>query len=118
MNLRNTTKPEATCAWCSKPIQSAGRGRPRKYCSHSCRQRAYEQRNNVSGTSIPDDAVILTQERASNLSDQLFQLRCAAEDIKTAAEEGAPAQEISLLCSELVTLAEAIERLRVKTSHL
>ncbi|MBN9643537.1 hypothetical protein ACFSSC_03470 [Corynebacterium mendelii] len=118
MNPRNPTKPGATCSWCSKPIQSTGRGRPRKYCSHSCRQRAYEQRNNVSGTSIPDDAVILTQERASNLSDQLFQLRCAAEDIKTAAREGAPASEISMLCTELVTLAEAIERLRVKATNL
>lgn len=37
---RNTS-----CLWCGKPvIPQEGRGRPRKYCRPSCRQRAYESR--------------------------------------------------------------------------
>ncbi|GAC1533538.1 MAG: hypothetical protein NVS3B12_13100 [Acidimicrobiales bacterium] len=32
------------CTWCRTPIVQAGRGRPRRYCKASCRQRAYEHR--------------------------------------------------------------------------
>ncbi|GAC1589729.1 MAG: hypothetical protein NVS3B21_06590 [Acidimicrobiales bacterium] len=30
--------------WCRTPLLQAGRGRPRRYCKASCRQRAYEHR--------------------------------------------------------------------------
>lgn len=33
-----------SCKWCRSPLTHVERGRPRKYCSHSCRQRAYESR--------------------------------------------------------------------------
>lgn len=51
-------------------------------------------------------------EKVKALGDELFELRCAAEDIATAAEEGAEPGEIRDLCSELVTLAKHIEKLR------
>ncbi|MDU0477668.1 hypothetical protein QVA66_00250 [Staphylococcus chromogenes] len=104
--------PEVTCAWCGKPIETTGRGRPKKYCGHSCRQRAYEQRNGVSGTNIPADAVILHPHRVTELKDSLFELRCAAEDIATAAAEDASAEEMRILCDELVSLARSVEQLR------
>ncbi len=106
------TQQGPVCSWCGKDIASTGRGRPRKYCSQACRQRAYEQRNNVSGTAIPAEAVILTPERAEELKDSLFELRCAAEDIATAVGERENPQDISTLCSELVALARNIEKLR------
>lgn len=33
-----------TCAECGGPVLAAGRGRPRRFCSDACRQRAYRQR--------------------------------------------------------------------------
>ena len=51
-------------------------------------------------------------EKAERLSDLLFELRCAAEDIATAADEDSPAEEIRGLCAELVTLARRAEHLR------
>lgn len=107
-----STRKPPSCAWCGKLIDAGGRGRPKKYCSHSCRQRAYEQRNNVAGTSIPADAVILRPEKVSRLQDSLFELRCAAEDVATAAAEGASAAEMKQLCEDLVELARSIEKLR------
>ncbi|GAB2514772.1 hypothetical protein CATRI_06455 [Corynebacterium atrinae] len=101
-----------TCAWCGREINRSGRGRPRKYCSVSCKQRAYEQRNNVTGTTIPQNAVIIHPDRVDTLRDSLFELRCAAEDVATAASEGADPDEINDLCTELVQLARAIEKLR------
>ncbi len=106
------TQQVPTCTWCGKDITASGRGRPRKYCSQACRQRAYEQRNNVSGTAIPANAVILTPDRAEELRDSLFELRCAAEDVATAVGEGESPGEVSALCGELVELARKIEKLR------
>ncbi|WP_018295487.1 hypothetical protein [Corynebacterium lubricantis] len=102
-----------TCLWCGRELaQQKGRGRRRKYCSATCKQRAYEQRNNISGTPIPQDAVIMRPEKADDLRDNLYALRCAAEDIATASREGADPDEINELCDELVTMATKIERLR------
>lgn len=87
-------------------------GRRRRYCRQSCRQRAYEQRNAVKGTSIPADAVVLTAEEASALADRVFEVRCAAEDVATAVAEGAGRAELSALCVELIRLAREAERFR------
>lgn len=100
------------CQWCGTAVASQGRGRPRKYCSTSCKQRAYEQRQNLSGTEISPDAVILSKAKADMLHDSLFQLRCAAEDIAWAAAEEASAEELGQLCTELIDLARSIEKLR------
>ncbi|ALC05840.1 hypothetical protein CDES_07135 [Corynebacterium deserti GIMN1.010] len=105
-------QPTPTCAWCGKDVASTGRGRPRKYCSQACRQRAYEQRNNVSGTNIPAEAVIMSPDKANELKDSLFELRCAAEDIATAVNDGEEARDIAALSQELVDLARNIEKLR------
>lgn len=103
---------EPTCAWCSKTLSAAGRGRRRKYCSQACRQRAYEQRSGRQGQRLPVDAVVLSQAKVSTLKDALFELRCAAEDIATAVEEQAEAEELQLLSKELVELARRIEQMR------
>lgn len=88
------------------------RGRRRKYCGPTCKQRAYEQRHNVVGTAIPADAVIMTADRAASLRDGLFELRCAAEDIATASSEGAKPAEMKELCDDLVQLARRLEALK------
>ncbi|WP_092148358.1 hypothetical protein [Corynebacterium mycetoides] len=101
------------CLWCGRDLPPhEGRGRRRKFCSASCKQRAYEQRNAVSGTRVPVQAVIMRPEKAEELRDSLFELRCAAEDIATAHTEGADSGEVAQLCEELVNMAKRIERLR------
>ncbi|GGO64472.1 TetR/AcrR family transcriptional regulator [Nonomuraea cavernae] len=35
---------DETCMICGRPVEAPASGRPRKYCSHACRQRAYRQR--------------------------------------------------------------------------
>ena len=43
-----TTSPAGkTCPQCGGFIPQQKRGRPRKYCSQSCRQDAYEKRNGL-----------------------------------------------------------------------
>ena len=88
------------------------RGRRRKYCKRSCRQRAYEQRTLTEGTAIPADALILSPAEVTDLGDRMFALRCAAEDLRTAIEEGEERVNLTDMADDLVRLAREAERLR------
>lgn len=84
-------------------------GRRRQYCRQSCRQRAYEQRALVKGTSLAPDSVVLTAEEAAQLSDRVYQVRCAAEDVAIAVDEGAGPHELRQLCDALLQAAKAAD---------
>lgn len=101
------------CQWCGRELAvQQGRGRKRKYCGPSCKQRAYEQRNNVAGQGVAEGSVVLRPERVEAIRDELYELKCAAEDVRTAASEGASPEELCHLCDDLVAIADRIERLR------
>jgi hypothetical protein len=63
----------------------------------------------VKGTAVPVDAVVLSPEEAAELADRVYQVRCAAEDVATAVDEGAPATELKELCNELMRAARAAD---------
>lgn len=63
----------------------------------------------VKGSSVPVDAVVLSADEAAELSDRVYQVRCAAEDVATAVEEGASAAELRELCAELMRAAKAAD---------
>ena len=63
----------------------------------------------VKGTTLAPDAVVLTAEEASELSDRVYQVRCAAEDVATAIEEGAEGTELRELCDALMRAAKAAD---------
>ena len=107
------SRGERHCAWCGRRLASAGRqGRPRQYCTQSFRQRAYERRGAVQRSGLPEDAVVLSAAEIADLQDRLFQLRCAAEDVGTAAEDGASPGELRKMAAEVVAVAVELERLR------
>ncbi|BBY35645.1 hypothetical protein MMIN_37060 [Mycolicibacter minnesotensis] len=93
----------------------AGIGRRRQYCRQSCRQRAYEQRALISSgktTALSPDSVVLSADEATALSDRVYQVRCAAEDISTALGEGAPHEELRQLCDVLLQAVDSADRWR------
>ncbi|GLZ28368.1 hypothetical protein Lesp02_05580 [Lentzea sp. NBRC 105346] len=61
---------------------------------------------------LPEDAVVLSTAELADLQDRLFQLRCAAEDVFTAASDGADPDELRKLAAEMVETAKSLERLR------
>jgi hypothetical protein len=63
----------------------------------------------VRGTSLAADSVVLTADEASELSDRVYQVRCAAEDVATAIEEGAEGAELRELCDALMKAAKAAD---------
>lgn len=63
----------------------------------------------VRGTSLAPDSVVLTADEAAQLSDRVYQVRCAAEDLATAVEEGAEGSELTQLCDALMRAARAAD---------
>lgn len=63
----------------------------------------------MKGTPVPADAVVLTAEEAAQLSDRVYQVRCAAEDVATAVSEGAAVAEVKDLCESLISAARAAD---------
>ncbi|WP_082984399.1 hypothetical protein [Mycobacterium sp. 1465703.0] len=109
--MSRRTHPQP-CRWCGRDVTDAAMGRRRQYCRQSCRQRAYEQRaslNRNGAAAVPDDAVVLSADDAADLSDRVYQVRCAAEDVATAVDEGAGANELRELCDALIQAARAAD---------
>ncbi len=107
----------AHCAWCGRPLPAEAKdgrpsGRRRRYCAQPCRQRAYERRSAVIRGGLPEDAVVLSATELADLQDRLFQLRCAAEDVVTAVDDGAAVAELRELAAGLADTARDLERLR------
>lgn len=101
------------CGWCGRRLPDSGTvGRPRRYCAQPCRQRAYERRAALARGGLPEDAVVLSASELGDLRDRLFQLRCAAEDVLTAVDDGAGPGEVKGLLVGLVGLADDLDRLR------
>jgi hypothetical protein len=63
----------------------------------------------VKGTSFAPDSVVLTADEAAQLSDRVYQVRCAAEDMAIAIEEGAETSELQDLCDALILAAKAAD---------
>jgi hypothetical protein len=53
--------------------------------------------------------VVLSADEAADLSDRVYQVRCAAEDVATALDEGAEATELRELCTVLIRAARAAD---------
>mgnify|MGYP001440509268 FL=1 len=63
----------------------------------------------VKGTSLSPDSVVLTADEAAQLSDRVYQVRCAAEDLAIAVDEGAEQRELRQLCDALMVVAKAAD---------
>lgn len=63
----------------------------------------------VKGTALAPDAVVLSADEAAELSDRVYQVRCAAEDVAIAIEEGAEGSELRDLCAALMRAAKAAD---------
>lgn len=58
---------------------------------------------------MPTDAVVLTAEEAADLADRIYQVRCAAEDVAIALDEGAGHDELRQLCAAMLRTAQAAD---------
>ena len=70
------------CGWCRRPMaHQAGPGRPRRFCSPSHRQRAYEARRRADALHVPAGQVVVAEQELDRLHDRLYRLESAIEDV-------------------------------------
>lgn len=56
--------------------------------------------------------MVLSAAELADLQDRLFQLRCAAEDVATAADDGVDHAVMRKLAAHVVDVAGELERIR------
>ena len=71
------------CQWCRSPIsQRSGAGRPRRFCSQSCRQWDWVARQRASELALSEDELVIARKELDALRDQVYVLRCAIADVE------------------------------------
>lgn len=71
------------CGWCRRPIdQHGGRGRPKKFCKQSCRQRDYESHERSKAHGLADGELIMTRSELDAMRDDAYVLACAVRDVE------------------------------------
>ena len=74
---------EPRCQWCRRKIEIGTTvGRPRAYCRQSCRQRAYESRQQSSELGLSENELVITKAELERLLDQVYVLAAAVEDVE------------------------------------
>lgn len=77
------TVTQIPCGWCGRRFAVAGgRGRPRRFCKQSCRQRDYEARRRATELGRSEGELVVTREELERLRDGLFVLAAAVEDVE------------------------------------
>ncbi|MCT1548332.1 hypothetical protein [Corynebacterium amycolatum] len=127
MSDQKPSTTTANCQWCGREMEVAFRGRRRKFCSQACRQRAYEKRTGVAkGASRPiaerinSDLTLKTATDATSrpagddvvkrIGDGLFEVRCLAEDLRTALDDGMETAVLQEITQELIMKTREVER--------
>ncbi len=84
-SIVTVTKPTMNrCAWCGGAIgDKSGKGRPKRYCRPSHRQRAYESRQLAGTRGLEFDDVLISRSSLERHRDLLYILEAAYEDVLT-----------------------------------
>jgi ribosomal protein L34E len=83
------------CAWCGRPFDANVRGRPRRYCRHSCRQAAHVARRFAAQHGLGDDDVVVSRAVLEDLQSRLYCLRAALEDVERDLARSSEPQDVA-----------------------
>lgn len=71
------------CAWCGERMaQTATRGRPRRYCRRSHRQRHYEARREAERRDLDPGTAVYRQDDVGRVRDAIYVLEAALADAR------------------------------------
>ena len=72
---------ERRCGWCRRVLpEQQGPGRRKKFCSQSCRQWDWVQRQRAAELELSENELIVARDALDRLRDDLYVLACAVED--------------------------------------
>ena len=99
------------CKWCRRVLPPRGVGRPREYCSQSCRQWHWVGRQRASELQLSEHELIVAKDELDGLHDQLYVLACAVNDAErdlTAAGRSPSAGELREVLDWLLEAARPL----------
>lgn len=113
------------CELCGKEFQPSGHGRPQRYCSKSCRQKAaYRRKNNRPSQMVAKKTKTRTKrEPESDLDQRSFErmmdgsmldmLRANRDRLQKAMDDtSTPANALPAISRQLIDVCERIESLQ------
>jgi len=68
--------------------EQVGPGRPKKFCSQSCRQWDWVHRQRAAELELSDNELIVARDALDRLRDDLYVLGCAVDDAERDLESG------------------------------
>lgn len=69
------------CRWCRRVLPArSGPGRPREFCSQTCRQWDWVSRQRARELRISEDELVIARAELERLHDDLYVLACAVDD--------------------------------------
>lgn len=92
------------CGWCGEAFVQHPKGRPRRWCKQSCRQRAFEARKYSEKLGVDDTALMVDREQYELLLDRRYEVLMAARDIRKDQQgdrTGLPVEQLDWLLSHV-----------------
>ncbi|MEP7201910.1 MAG: hypothetical protein ABI894_04830 [Ilumatobacteraceae bacterium] len=108
------------CRWCRRVLPEQKMGRPRVFCSQSCRQWDWVGRQRSRELQLNEDELIITKAELDRLHDELYVLACAVDDVErdlSAAGRAPGAREVEEMLQWLLESARPIRDRELSTER-
>ena len=108
------------CRWCRRVLPVQKMGRPRVFCSQSCRQWDWVGRQRARELQLNEDELIVTKAALDQLHDELFVLACAVDDVDrdlASAGKAPGTSEVKEMLSWLLEAARPIRDRELQTQR-
>ena len=108
------------CRWCRRVLPAQKMGRPRLFCSQSCRQWDWVGRQRARELQLNEDELIVTKAELDHLHDELFVLACAVDDVDrdlASAGKAPGTSEVKEMLSWLLEAARPIRDRELQTQR-
>ena len=106
---KDTRAKAGRCGWCGEAFVQHPKGRPRRWCKQSCRQRAFEARKYSQRLGVDDAALMVDRHQYELLLDRRYEVVMAVRDIRkdqNGDQTGRPPEQLDWLLSHVERLLE------------
>jgi hypothetical protein len=112
--------PRSRCRWCRRVLPVQRMGRPRVFCSQSCRQWDWVGRQRARELQLNEHELIITKAELDQLHDELYVLACAVDDVDRdlkSTAKGPTTSEVKEMLSWLLEAARPIRDRELQTQR-
>lgn len=118
--LDDPQQQRSRCRRCRRVLSAQKMGRPRQFCSQSCRQWDWVGRQRARELQLNETELIITKAELDRLHDELFVLACAVDDVDrdlVSAGKAPGAREVKEMLTWLLEAARPIRDRELQTQR-